>query len=118
MGKNKDIIASTSGTQHNILASGTNMKGDIVSNEDFRIDGSVDGNISCQGKIIIGQSGVVNGNINCSNIEVFGTVEGNITSKENLTLRATSKICGDMKMQTIEIEPGADIDKSSISKID
>lgn len=117
MAKSKDTSPNTSNTKHNVLAAETNLKGEINSAEDFRIDGSVEGNISCQGKIIIGQSGIVKGNIDCINIEVFGSVEGNITCSDILILRSTAKICGDMKMQIIEIEPGAVIDKSSMSKI-
>jgi cytoskeletal protein CcmA (bactofilin family) len=102
-------------TQYNVLATGTNIKGAIDSEEDFRIDGSIDGNISCRGKIIVGQNGTVTGNITCANIEVFGQVKGNIICKDTLVLRSTSKLAGDMKMQVIEIEPGAQIMESTLS---
>lgn len=105
-------------TQHNVLATGTNIKGNIGSEEDFRIDGSIDGNISCRGKIIVGQNGTIMGNITCANIEIFGQVKGNIICKDTLILRSTSKLAGDMKMQIIEVEPGAQIMESTLSMID
>ncbi|MFV0536140.1 MAG: polymer-forming cytoskeletal protein [Dysgonomonas sp.] len=106
-----------SATQHNVLATGTNIKGDIDSEEDFRIDGAIDGNISCRGKIVVGQNGAITGNITSTNIEVFGQVKGNIICKDTLILRSTSKLIGDLKMQVIEIEPGAQIMESTLSMI-
>ncbi|MDR1092329.1 MAG: polymer-forming cytoskeletal protein [Prevotella sp.] len=104
-------------TQHNVLATGTNIKGEIGSEEDFRIDGSIDGNITCRGKIIVGQNGTITGNITCTNIEIFGQVKGYIICKDTLILRSTSRFAGDMKMQIIEIEPGAQIMESTLSMI-
>lgn len=115
MSRGKETLISTA--QHNVLATGTNIKGNISSEEDFRIDGSIDGNISCQGKIIVGQNGSILGNITCANIEVFGQVTGNITCQDTLILRSTSKLTGDVKMQIIEIEPGAQIIESTLSMI-
>ena len=115
MAKAKETLIST--TQHNVLTTGTNIKGNIDSEEDFRIDGAIDGNISCRGKIIIGQNGAITGNITSTNIEIFGQVKGNIICKDTLILRSTSKLAGDIKMQIIEIEPGAQITESSLSMI-
>jgi cytoskeletal protein CcmA (bactofilin family) len=114
MGKSKDVAAVVSNT-HNVLAARTNLKGEISSEEDFRIDGSIDGNILCRGKIIVGQSGSIKGNIDCVNIEIFGRVAGNITCKDSLVLRATARMTGEMKMQVIEIEPGAQMLECALS---
>ncbi|GAB6008987.1 bactofilin family protein [Dysgonomonas reticulitermitis] len=116
MSRAKETLISA--TQHNVLATGTNIKGNIGSEEDFRIDGSIDGNISCRGKIIVGQNGTITGNITCVNIEIFGQVKGNIICKDTLILRSTSKLVGDAKMQIIEVEPGAQIMESTLSMID
>lgn len=117
MSRAKETATYASNTQHNVLATGTNLKGEISSEEDFRIDGSIEGNISCRGKIIVGQSGSVMGDINCMNIEVFGQVTGNISCKDTLILRATAIVTGDIRMQVIEIEPGAQVIESTISMI-
>jgi len=106
MAKIKEVIAATANT-HNILASGTNIKGDIGAEEDFRIDGSIEGNVSCKGKIIIGSSSIITGEIKCSNIEVFGQVKGNIFCFEKTVLRASAILEGNVKTGMIEIEPGA-----------
>jgi cytoskeletal protein CcmA (bactofilin family) len=111
MGKSKESTNyATSSGMHNILASGTKLQGEITSEEDFRIDGTIEGNVQCRGKMIIGQSGSVKGNINCSNIDLFGTVNGNIICSETVILKASSHLTGEVKTRVIEIEPGADFE--------
>jgi cytoskeletal protein CcmA (bactofilin family) len=110
MGKSKDIVPYTTSGTHSILTSGTRLKGEIVSEEDFRIDGAIEGNIQCHGKIIIGPNGSVKGNINCTNIDLFGNVTGNITCSETITLKASSLLAGEIKTKIIEIEPGANFE--------
>jgi cytoskeletal protein CcmA (bactofilin family) len=117
MSKAKEAATYASSTQHNVLATGTNLKGEISSEEDFRIDGCIEGKIFCHGKIIVGQSGSIIGDINCTNMEVFGQITGNITCKDTLVLRATCRMTGNIRMQIIEIEPGAQLTESFISMI-
>lgn len=106
MAKIKEAITTASGT-HNVLASGTQIVGDISAEEDFRIDGSIEGNLMGKGKIIVGNNSTIIGNIECTHIEIWGQVQGNILCTENVILRATSTLTGDVKTRSIEIEPGA-----------
>lgn len=105
MAKIKEVITTTTST-HNVLASGTRLVGNISSEEDFRIDGIVEGDISCKGKIIIGRNSSISGDIECINIEILGKVTGNILCTENAILRASAIIAGDITTSSIEIEPG------------
>ncbi|WP_185155743.1 polymer-forming cytoskeletal protein [Dysgonomonas sp. 521] len=111
MGRSKENTNyTTSSGMHNVLASGTKLQGEITSEEDFRIDGTIEGNIQCRGKIIVGQSGSIKGNINCANIDLFGLVNGNIVCSETVTLKASSHLIGEIKTRIIEIEPGANFE--------
>jgi cytoskeletal protein CcmA (bactofilin family) len=92
---------------HNILAGGTIVKGDIVTDVDFRLDGRIEGNINCTGKIVIGPKGHIEGDIVSVTAEILGTVVGNIRTSEVLLLKASSVVTGDIYTQTLEIEPGA-----------
>jgi len=83
------------------------MIGDISAEEDFRIDGMIEGNIHCKGKIIVGPNSTIIGNVECTNIELRGEVKGNILCTENVILRASSVLTGDLKTKAIEIEPGS-----------
>ncbi|MDR1883618.1 MAG: polymer-forming cytoskeletal protein [Prevotella sp.] len=105
MAKIKEAI--TTANTHNVLASGTRITGDVSAEEDFRIDGAIEGTVSCKGKIIVGNSGEITGNMTCANIEIWGHMTGNISCTEIVVLRASSLMEGDIKTRAIEIEPGA-----------
>lgn len=92
----------------NILNTGTNITGDIVSNSDIRIDGALIGTITSKSKMVLGQTGTIEGDINSQNAEIQGTVKGNIFVSELLTLKSTSKIYGDIVTKKIVIEAGAE----------
>lgn len=92
---------------HNTLAAGTHVKGDITTEADLRLDGQVEGNIQCNGKIVIGPKSTVTGNITATNAEILGEVKGNVQISGKLTLKATAIIQGDVITQTLEIEPNA-----------
>ena len=94
-------------TTINNIAAGTVVTGDITANGDFRLDGSLHGNISLNGKLVIGEKGSVEGNIVCQNANVIGTVKGNLQVKEFLTLYASSVINGDIVTSKLSIEAGA-----------
>jgi cytoskeletal protein CcmA (bactofilin family) len=91
----------------NVLASGTTITGNVVTETDFRLDGRIEGDIQCKGKIVVGPKGSIQGKIISENAEVLGFVEGTIRIKEKLVLKSTSIINGDIIIQTLEIEPGA-----------
>ncbi len=101
-----------SGGLHNVLAVGTSLTGTVETASDFRLNGYINGDIVCKGKIIIGPKGSVKGNIKTENAEIFGTVDGTIQSQERLVLKSTAVVKGDVTIRTLEIEPGAKLDGS------
>lgn len=103
MAKTNEIDSSSI----NILGAGTSVKGDITANGDFRIDGSLIGNISAKGKLVIGATGFVDGEITCQNADFSGSVKGKVNVAELLSLKSISKIIGDITINKLSIEPGA-----------
>lgn len=91
----------------NIITAGTKIKGDIIATGDFRLDGTLEGNIQLNGKLVVGDTGVVKGNILCQNANIIGVVDGNLSVKELLSLHATARITGDILINKLSIEPGA-----------
>jgi cytoskeletal protein CcmA (bactofilin family) len=91
----------------NLISNGTDITGDIKSNGDIRIDGSLTGNLNTKGKVVIGPTGKVSGEVICKNSEVSGVVEGKIIVNQLLNLKASSKILGDIATSKLSIEPGA-----------
>src|SRR5665647_2491022 len=97
----------TDNTTINLISNGTDITGDIKSNGDIRIDGKLKGNLNTKGKVVIGTTGKVIGEVVCKNSEVSGSVEGKITVGQLLNLKASSKILGDIATSKLSIEPGA-----------
>jgi Integral membrane protein CcmA involved in cell shape determination len=102
----KDNAPAPSGV-HNVLSAGTVLTGNLVTQDDIRIDGVIEGNIISQGKIIIGNNGHVSGDVECVNLDLLGKVTGNISCQDTIILRGTANLIGDMTTQVVEIEPGA-----------
>ena len=95
------------GIGHNIIAQGTKIVGTITTNSDIRIDGELEGDLSCKGKVVVGQQGNIKGNVECTNAEIMGNVNGKMIVSGTLSLKATSKIWGQIKTKILSIEPEA-----------
>ena len=91
----------------NTITAGSVIKGNINANGDFRLDGKLEGDITLNGKLVVGETGSITGNVICQNANVIGTVVGNISVKELLTMHASSKVRGDILINRLCIEPGA-----------
>jgi len=91
----------------NILGPGAMVKGEIQVNGDFRIDGTLNGNIQCKGKIVVGPTGKIDGEITCQNADFSGEVTATVKVAELLTLKETARFSGDITTGKLAIEPGA-----------
>ncbi len=98
---------TNNGIAHNALAFGSCVKGNIVSDSDFRVDGAVEGKIECSGRIVIGPKGSLIGDIFCTNADIMGDLKGNINVSDTLSLKSTSHVVGDIKTKILVIEPEA-----------
>jgi cytoskeletal protein CcmA (bactofilin family) len=99
-----DAPAGTSGG-NTLIGAGTTIKGDLVSNGDVRIDGTLIGNITGSAKVLIGQDGVVQGDIEGLQADIQGSVTGKLAIKELLNLRGEAKIRGNIHAGKLQIEP-------------
>lgn len=107
----KNNIKNDSG---NIVANRINedctVRGDIKSISDIRIDGTVEGGVVCEAKVVIGVTGKIQGNISCVNLTVSGYVNGDIIVQDTLYLRKTSYIGPHaVRFNKIIIEDGAEV---------
>jgi cytoskeletal protein CcmA (bactofilin family) len=97
-------------TENNVINQigvGTEITGDVSASSDIRFDGTLTGNLKTKGKVVIGETGAIKGEIQCKNSVVEGKVEGKISVGELLTLKATSTLLGDIITRRLAIEPGA-----------
>ena len=100
----------------NRIVEGTIIKGDIISKADFRLDGELIGNFQSAGKLVIGPSGSVTGDISCNNADIEGKFSGTIKVAELLNVKSKASIQGDATVGKLAVEPGADFSASCIMK--
>ena len=91
----------------NSIMEGTSIEGEIKSDSNIRIDGRVKGTINVRGRLIVGASGLVEGDVTCQSSDIEGTVNGKISCQDLLSLKATAKLTGDINTKKLAIEPGA-----------
>lgn len=94
-------------TAVNLICDGTSIKGDVQASRDIRIDGYLNGKMEVNGKIVVGNAGRIEGDVNCKTIDVSGKIEGNIVATEMVTLKSTALIFGNIITDKISVEPGA-----------
>lgn len=105
--KRKEKLQFESPERLNRLVEGTKIVGDIFSESNLRIDGEVQGNISTAAKVVIGENGILKGNLSCQEADIEGKVEGKLSIESLLVLRETSKIVGDIHTSKLHVEEGA-----------
>ena len=105
--KNMAVTQQNSGTAYNSLTIGSKIIGSITTDSNIRVDGTIEGDVKCAGKLVVGEKGVIIGTIECENAEIMGTLDGKIQVKQSLALRATSRVKGEIYSQTLTVEPNA-----------
>jgi cytoskeletal protein CcmA (bactofilin family) len=93
----------------NHIAQGTTINGTLVSSGGLRIDGHFEGDITAEGKLVIGEKGYVKGTITCNDSEIEGKINGTITGKGLMYLKATAVFEGDLNYGQLKTDPGATI---------
>ncbi|GIZ08029.1 polymer-forming cytoskeletal protein [Flavobacterium sp. UMI-01] len=100
----------------NRIVEGTVINGDIISQADFRLDGELIGNFQSTGKLVIGPSGSVTGDIICKNADIEGTFNGKIQVAEILNVKSKARIHGEVTVGKLAVEPGAEFSASCTMK--
>ena len=95
------------GTVINMIGVGTIITGDVNSNGDLRIDGTLKGSVATEGKVVLGKNGIIEGDVVCNNADIAGEIKAKITVSQLLTLKSTAKLKGDIITNKLSIEPGA-----------
>jgi len=106
-----DLLGKT-----NRIVEGTIIKGNILSQADFRLDGDLVGNFQSNGKIVIGPAGSVKGDILCKNADIEGKFEGKIQVVEILNIKSKASIHGEVICGKLSVEPGAEFSATCVMK--
>jgi len=105
--KNKVATPERKVSGINVVSPGTKIVGDLISQGDFRIDGTLEGTLKTDGRVIIGKDGFIKGDIVCANADVEGRFSGDFLVTNTLTAKSTANITGNVNVGQISTEPGA-----------
>ena len=106
-GIKKEHMAADTGTQQNTIAKGSTITGDIVSDGDFRIEGTIQGNVKTPGKVVIGRTGIIKGTLTSANADIEGRFSGKLILSDTLSLKSTAFVEGEVEVAKLAVEPGA-----------
>ena len=103
-------------SERNIIGRNTQIMGDIISEGDFRIDGTLEGTIKTNGRVIIGESGFIKGKVECENADVEGKFSGELIVSNTLTVKTSANINGDVIIGKLSVEQGASFNATCTMK--
>ena len=89
------------------ISAGTVIKGEIFSPTDIRIDGTFEGRVHSKGRVVVGESAVIKGDIVCDSIDIWGKIDGNIFVKDTLSLKEGCVANGNLHIRRLSVELGA-----------
>lgn len=101
----KEKVALDLQTISTLISEGCVLDGNFKAPAYVRIDGQVNGDVTIEEGLILGEKGVVNGNITTREMLIYGVVTGNINTN-SLEIKHTGKITGDIKTQMLQVETG------------
>lgn len=107
---------ATVNSGRNLVGPSTKIKGDIISDGDFRVDGNLDGNIKTSGRLIVGKDAVITGTITCANADIEGKISGTLNCSGTLSLKSSAIIDGEVFIEKLSVEPGATFNASCSMK--
>jgi cytoskeletal protein CcmA (bactofilin family) len=103
-------------TSNQNITEGTKIVGDLNSEGDFRIDGTVEGNIIISGKVVVGKTGFIKGTLQGTDAFFEGKFSGKLSLSGTLTLKSSAQIEGEVVANKLEVEPGAIFNVTCIMK--
>ena len=103
----KKSAASQDNFSANTIQAGTSINGEVNSEGSIRIDGKLDGSLNTKGKLVVGNTGVITGDVLCQNANIEGRIDGKLAVKEMLILKQSAVIHGDISTLKLVVEEGA-----------
>ena len=91
------------------IAEGTLLEGSVTSARSIRVDGRINGSVICAGRVVVGKTGVIDGEIECDSADIEGTLNSTITVNGMLELRPTAILNGEIRVSKISVDPGAQL---------
>jgi cytoskeletal protein CcmA (bactofilin family) len=109
-------MATETTSQQNTIAKGTVITGDIISEGDFRIEGTIQGNVKTPGRVVIGRTGIINGTLKSANADIEGKFTGKLLLTDTLSLKSSAHVEGEVMVGKLAVEPGANFNATCSMK--
>ena len=90
----------------NVLNSDVEIKGTLKFTGELTFDGKLDGDITSEGTLNVGDNAVVKGNLNVNSVVLRGKINGNVTAREKIEIKAKTELFGDIQAAKLVIEEG------------
>ena len=91
------------------ISKGATINGDLISSSDIRVDGVIHGKVLSDGKIVVGEQAGLSGSLFCTNLDFWGKMEGDIYVKDTLCIKSTATVNGNIHVNKLQVEMGAQI---------
>ncbi|MCH4552088.1 bactofilin family protein [Aestuariibaculum lutulentum] len=114
--ENKKEKKMTEGPTSQNISQGTTLIGDMSSEGDFRIEGTVEGNVVTKGKVVVGKTGFIKGTLQGTDAYFEGKFSGKLTLSGTLTLKDSAVIEGEVSVAKLAVEPGAAFNVTCLMK--
>lgn len=106
--KSKNEAAALASNEMNHIAAGTKIIGDIITKGNFRLDGELEGNLLSESRVVLGITSFLNGTLKAQSAEVSGKIKGVVEVSEELVLRKTASLEGEVVTGSLNIDSGAE----------
>lgn len=106
MQKNDPVVNVNDVTR---ISKGASLKGNLVSSTDIRVDGTMDGVVFSEGRIVVGETAAMSGSLLCNNLDMWGKIDGDIYVKDTLSIKNLAVVNGNIFVRKIQVEMGAQI---------
>lgn len=91
------------------IAEGTTIEGSVNSSKSIRIDGKVKGSVFCDGRVVVGKTGLIEGEVECDSADIEGTLNSTVKVNGMLECRPTAILNGEIKVSKLSVDPGAQL---------
>ena len=99
-------MSTTPNTSKNVLGADVEIKGNLKFAGELTLEGKLEGEIQTEGTLNLGDTAVINGNINAQSVIVRGKVNGNINAREKIEIKAKAELFGDIRASKLVVEEG------------
>jgi cytoskeletal protein CcmA (bactofilin family) len=103
---NMDMTTPANPNSKNVLNSDVELQGTLKFAGELTFDGKLEGEIHTDGALTLGDNAVIKGAVNVNSVVLRGKINGNVTAREKIEIKAKTELFGDIRAAKLVIEEG------------